>query len=329
MSKALLLIHGFLTGPDDWNELLPYLEPLYDEVVLFKQPGHELKDDKPHFRDFTEPAVYAALDETLKSLEKYDGVDVAGHSMGGAGAVYACAKLKNVRKCLLYAPAFKYPRPDAVFRYGAQTKKLETLKKACDDEALGMALERRLAAVRMTHDASLGIFFKRLLPHWGPRNLLTFMRVMGAAVRYLPEVECPTCVFWGDLDEFIPAASARYVMESIGSREMWFVRYPDDGRAFIYLGNVPRQARDTLAFLEGDLMDVKCDTGEERVCFRTVRGEAGSFVTVSRTECGVHKAGGRAKEYVRSHTDTYNDGGAAFFGSIPAGASAPNADKFI
>ena len=46
MSKALLLLHGFLTCTDDWDELLPRLQPLYDEVVLFKQPGHERKGEK-------------------------------------------------------------------------------------------------------------------------------------------------------------------------------------------------------------------------------------------------------------------------------------------
>lgn len=313
MSKALLLIHGFLTGPDDWNELLPYLEPLYDEVVLFKQPGHELKTDRPHFADFTEPAVYAALDETMRGLEKFDSVDVAGHSMGGGGAVYAAAGLKNVRKCALYAPAFRYPRTDIAFKRAAQTKKVEQLRDACGDEALRDALDMRVKVMRETSDAALGIFFKRLLPHWSPRNIITFMRVMRTARRYLPEVTCPLCVFWGDLDEFIPYSAIRLVIEESRSAETYFVRYPDDDHALMYLGNIPRIARDTVAFLSGDLLSADCGLGEERACYRIVRGKARrGFVTVSRNVCGVRDVNGEARVYRTVHTDTYTDGGKSF-----------------
>lgn len=134
MSKALLLIHGFLTGADDWDVLLPYVSSLYDRVEVFRQPGHERAGDKPHYKDFTEPAVYAAMDAALDKLADCDRVDVLGHSMGGGVAAYACAKLKNVGRAVMYAPAFKYPRTDILLKQNAVAKKLGAMAKSCPDE---------------------------------------------------------------------------------------------------------------------------------------------------------------------------------------------------
>lgn len=318
MSKALLLIHGFLTGADDWDVLMPYVKPLYDRVEVFRQPGHERAGDKPHYKDFTSPAVYAAMDVTLDKLADYDRVDVLGHSMGGGVAAYACAKLKNVGRAIMYSPAFKYPRADILLKQNAVAKKLGAMAKSCPDEALAAALEKRADCVRDTFDAAMQIFFRRLLPHWSLHNTMTFMRVMAEARKYLPAVTCPLCVVWGDLDELIPLSAVKQVTEESGTKEIYFLRYPDDDHALIYLGNVPRLARDTLCFLGGgDLLETESDKGEARACYRIVKGDAGSrFVTVTADVRGVSGSGRDVKEYRRTNTATYTDGGAEFFRRI-------------
>ena len=323
MSKALLLIHGFLTCTDDWDELLPALEPLYDKVVLFKQPGHERKGDMPHFGDFTEKAVFDALDGVIEELEPYDSVDVAGHSMGGGAAVYACAQLKNVRKGLLYAPAFRYPRADVVFKRNAAMKKLDELRRACGNPELTEALDERVNVMRDAFAGALDVFFRRLLPHWSLRNIFTFAKIMRRAAEYLPRVACPLCIMWGSLDEFIPFSGMRMVMESVSSDSLYFIRYPDADHALMYLGDISAVARDTLCYLtDGNLLDAETRAGEARMCYRIVRGKAGAkFVTVSRDERGVELAPCGARQFRTVRTDTYTNGGGEYYSRM-SGAEA-------
>ena len=317
MSKALLLLHGFLTCTDDWDELLPRLQPLYDEVVLFKQPGHERKGEKTHYNDFTEQAVFEALDKQIEYLKKYDSVDVAGHSMGGGAAVYVCAKLDNVRKAILYAPAFKYPRADILLKYNDYLKKIDKLRRACADEELLGVLDRRVEVISEANASALDIFFKRLLPNWSLRNIFTFAKIMRTASEYLPKVKCPLCVMWGDLDEFIPYVGMKYVMEQVSSKEIYFLRYPDADHAIMYLGDVETVITDTLCYLQnGELLNIATERGAARMCYKIAKGEAGSkYVTVTYDERGVDKNGG-TKAFCTKRTETYMDGGSKYFASL-------------
>ena len=314
MRTALLLIHGFLTCTDDWDVLLPHFAPLYDETVLFKQPGHERADVKPHFKDFSADSAYAALDETLKTLEGYDSVDVVGHSMGGGMAVYAAACLPNVRRVLLYAPAFRYPRPGALMRQSAQLKNYKAFAAAAEDKAFAAELEGKEALARKAFSSSVDLFFKRLLPHWSVRNIINFMRIMARARKRIDEVDCPVCVMYGELDEFLPFASVKDVLSNADSREMYFIRYGLKGHALTYMGDCGNVIADSLMFLRGENPLLRApEKTELRSAYKLTRGEATDrIVTVAHDEqtFSVGKGGGTVRR--RQVTETYSDGGVKF-----------------
>ena len=294
MSKALLLIHGFLTCTDDWDLFVPELEKMYDEVVLFKQPGHERSDGKPHYKDFTADGCFAALDETIAELEeKFDVVDVMGHSMGGGMGLYAAAKLKNIGRAVLLAPAVRFPRPGAMMRHNALVSKLEGMAKSCSDKELAEALTDAVASVKSTYKESLDVFFKRLLPNWSPHNLLTFMRIMGKAEKFAAEVTCPLAVCWGELDEFVPRKSAEFILENAKSRDKTYIVYETVGHAMMYLGNIRLLLRDVKCLLSGeDPCELPYEAGALRTAVRITDNGDGSVELYTVADKLVRDKGG-------------------------------------
>ena len=266
MSRALLLIHGFLTCTDDWDAVVPALRDLYDEVVAFKQPGHERPGTRPHYKDFTADACYSALDATMRDLgERFDEVDVAGHSMGGAMALYVASVLPNVRKAVIISPALRYPRPGAFARHNSAVSALTRMAAGCTDAELAAVLREKAAALRTDFGKAVNMFFKRLLPNWSPHNLLTLVRITRRAEKYADGVRCPVAVFWGGLDEFVPEKAAEVVLERAASAEKTYVRYARAGHAIMYIGEVGNFVRDMRAFLEDkDLTETVTEPGEAR-----------------------------------------------------------------
>lgn len=301
---GLLLIHGFLTCTDDWDLFVPELEKLYDGVVLFKQPGHERADGKPHYRDFTADAAFSELGRTLREMEEeYETIDIMGHSMGGGMALYAAAEAKNVRRTVLLSPAIKYPRPGAFARHNSAVSKLQNMSRHCRDTELAEALAAAASNVRTTFKESVDMFLKRLLPNWSPHNLMTFERIMGRAEKYADKVECPLAVLWGELDEFIPRRAADIILAKAGSREKTFISYADMGHAMMYLGDVRALLRDVICLLSGgDICAVETEKGEQRTVRRmTEEAEGVRTVTVTdrivKTKEGVTAEHGRCEDF--------------------------------
>lgn len=318
MRTALLLIHGFLTCTDDWDVLLPHYSPLYDEVVLFKQPGHECADGKPHYKDFTSDSAYAAIDETINSLSGYDCVDIVGHSMGGGMAVYAASRMSNVRRVLLFAPAFRYPRPGTFTRQGAQFRDYRAFAAGLDDKEFAHKLEQNEDVARKALSASVDLFFKRLLPHWSLRNLINFMRIMAKARQKIKEIKCPLCIMYGELDEFLPLSSAKEVLENSDSREKYFIRYGLKGHALTYLGDCSDVIADSVMFLRGENpLSRTPEKTELRAAYRLIRGEAtDKIVTANFDEQTFNLGKNGSSVRHRRVTETYSDGGAKFFGHL-------------
>lgn len=318
MRTALLLIHGFLTCTDDWDVLLPHYSALYDEVVLFKQPGHERADEKPHFRDFSADSAYAALDETINSLSGFDAVDVVGHSMGGGMALYAASRLANVRRALVFAPAFRYPRPGTFARQGAMFRDYRAFTAEVKDEGFARVLREKEDCSHKALSGSVDLFFKRLLPHWSVRNIINFMRIMARARKTTESVKCPLCVMYGELDEFLPFSSAREVLEKTSSREKYFIRYGLKGHALTYLGDCSDVIADSVEFLSGgNPLSRTPEKAELRAAYRLLRGAAtDKIVTATFDEQTFSSGGSDAVVRRRRVTETYLDGGAGFFAHL-------------
>lgn len=280
---GLLLIHGFLTCTDDWDLFLPVLEPMYDKVVLFRQPGHARADEKPCYREFKCNTAFDSLEAAVRELERdCDVIDIAGHSMGGGMAIFAAAVSVKVRRAVLLAPALKYPRPGSFARHKSAVNRLRRLCEASKEQSLKDATVHTADNVEHMFRESIAMFRKRLFPHWSPHNLLTFVRIMHRAEKYIPKVSCPVTVLWGELDEFIPRRSAETVLARSASKEKTFIRYGAVGHAMMYLGDVRIILRDVACALAGE-NPCDIDTGEceERIVRRMVAKDDG---TVEITE---------------------------------------------
>lgn len=105
MGKAVFLLHGFLSNPSDFDEILEILERHYDHIEKITFPGHK---EEESYKLFTPEETLRVTLEAFDNLqEKYDNIDVMGFSMGGAIAVYL-SQVRSFNKLILFAPANKY-----------------------------------------------------------------------------------------------------------------------------------------------------------------------------------------------------------------------------
>ncbi|MBR6788826.1 MAG: alpha/beta fold hydrolase [Clostridia bacterium] len=252
MKIGLLLIHGFLTGTDDWDAMLPELQSYYDGVELFCQPGHVDDGKKPNYKEFRRDRCYELLAQTVKEMEeKYDTFDVIGHSMGGGMAIVASTSPK-VRKAFFIAPAIFYLRPGVFSRKNLMARKLAKKSEKCADVLLAEKLKNSSDNILRSFTASFKLFRRRLFPHWSPHTLLTFASIMKRARKYVSKVTCPVTVFWGKLDEFVPRRASNYLIKKVSSADKTLITYDNIGHGILYKGNNTLLIRDLKQVIGGD-----------------------------------------------------------------------------
>lgn len=268
MSTAVLLVHGFLTGPDDWDGLLPKLTNRYDEVSVFCQPGHARADEKEkvNYKLFTHSASYKALEAELDRLfAAHEFVDVVGHSMGGAMSVWAAANYPVRRLCLL-APAFKFLRFGIFVKSAFYRSKRRKFKKAKITSAYAEALSAENDRYFNDYKDGRKILFSRLLPNWTPHNLSVLYLNVKKGQRCIKNIKCPVEILWGSFDEFVPASSVKAFMKRMVSADMTFINYGNLGHSMMLSLSKELVFRDVLAFLDSEpVEDIKPENpGEER-----------------------------------------------------------------
>ena len=280
MKVGLLLIHGFLTGTDDWDVLLPDVAPLYDGVMLFSQPGHAREGEETNYKEFTADNCFKALARAVKEMEEnYDAFDIVGHSMGGGMSLFAATSPK-VRRAVLLAPALRYPRLGAFSRNAGAVGSLNNLAMRCADQKLASALKRSAETTKTAFKDAVAYFKRRLLPNWSVHTLLTFARIMGRSEKYVSKVNCPLTIIWGGLDEFIPQKSAKFILSRIGSDKKTFITYNNVGHAMMYMGDTTALARDLKCILSGgEVCEVETALGEQRSVTRYVREDDTMVIT--------------------------------------------------
>ena len=105
--KAILLIHGFVGGIYDYDDLPNLLEVKRNfDVYTFTLPGHE----KHIVKDVKYEEWIKAADSQIKFLleHNYKEIYLIGHSMGGVIAAHLASIYPQVKKLVLAAPAFRY-----------------------------------------------------------------------------------------------------------------------------------------------------------------------------------------------------------------------------
>lgn len=104
-TTAVLLVHGFIGGSNNFNELPAQLAQAGYHVRALRLPGH---GTTPFDLAKTDPAeiLQHVLDETRALQERYDHVFLVGHSMGGTLTLLT-ATMTNVDGIVLAGAHFK------------------------------------------------------------------------------------------------------------------------------------------------------------------------------------------------------------------------------
>ena len=215
MSRAVMTIHGFLTDITDFGRLYEYLD-FYDEVVPCEIPGH---NGEVNFDNFTVESTFVAVTACYDKLRaKHDEVDVIGFSMGGALASYLAAT-RDVHRCILMAPANKYLNPRFMFD---AMKYYMGLHRETYKSTDGL-LHKKVAAIKETMrpyhrniSACLKLEFDRILPNLNVHTYKVFRKLIekvNKTIDVSPNVQIPTLIVRGDLDELVPQSSIDYLRQ--------------------------------------------------------------------------------------------------------------------
>lgn len=110
--QTIVLLHGIAASGEDWNKVLPYLDPNYfcitiDLLGFGKSP-------KPAWLGYTVEDHIKSLHRTIRSLNISEPYILMGHSLGSLLAVrYARQHPKNIEKLLLLSPPI-YPSLESI-----------------------------------------------------------------------------------------------------------------------------------------------------------------------------------------------------------------------
>lgn len=196
--KAILMIHGFVGGIYDYDNLPTELELIRKfDVFTFTLPAHEkviVKDVK--YTDWIKSA-----EEQIELLIKnnYKEIYVIGHSMGGVIATHLASKYKQVKKLVLAAPAFRY----FYFKDGKVNIKgfNETLKNL-PSMFKNMGTEKVLERITKTPISTM----------------LEFTKLVSNLENDLNNITCPVLAIRGTEDKVVPKEGIELVANNIPTK---------------------------------------------------------------------------------------------------------------
>ena len=208
--KAVILIHGFITSPKDFNPIYEYLYKNYDYVCKVVLPGHGENDKYKYFN------VDGSFNVCLQAYDKlkleYDIIDLIGFSLGGALATYL-ASVRDINKLVLLAPANKYLRIGFISAFFKKHhefhRRYRALKKKKDPRANSYA--QKMLELKTNNKISIKMALFKLLPHYNLHNLKVFQKIVKRCNKSLTTISSQTLICWGRLDQLVPYKSIRYV----------------------------------------------------------------------------------------------------------------------
>ncbi|WLR42141.1 alpha/beta fold hydrolase [Bacillus carboniphilus] len=192
-----LCIHGF-TG-DTWEvePIADYLKKETDWVIVTPTlPGHGPSSNLKGYtkQDWIEEAITAYK----KLEEQVDEIIVVGFSMGGMIASYLAAHY-SVKKLVLLSAAAYYVNPSQF---------AVDIKQMFED-----ALNRNLK------DNELFNRYKKKIIETPLSSTLEFQKLVREVRPLLEKIHQPTLIIQGEEDGIVPAKSAHFLYDQIGSKE--------------------------------------------------------------------------------------------------------------
>lgn len=245
-TKAIFCIHGFITDYTDFDKLSPLFKKKYDSVYFFNVPGHYPADFKLFDSDKTFELLLSEFDNLQK---KYDSVDVAGFSMGGAlGSYLAC--VRKVRKLILLSPANKYFNTGYSFRWTAFYLKrvFENLTNSNFDLTKAVSLSKNELSKYVTDNKeAVNMMVTKLLPNYNAHTLVTFAKTIKRCNEGLKKNYTPCLILYGELDELVPLSSVEYLKEYFLNAKV--IIYDDVGHLMIKGSKAEKLADDIELFI--------------------------------------------------------------------------------
>ncbi len=212
--KAVILIHGFITSPSDFNPLYNFLNDNYDYVCKVYLPGHK---DNETYKNFTfNLTLNTILNAYDKTILQYDTIDVIGFSLGGALASYL-ASVRYVRKLVLLSPANKYLRIGFYHKYRKNylnlKKRYKILKRKNDPRAESYKIKVKSLKENNSRSVKMALF--DLFPHYTLYTLSVFSKLISFVNKNLLEINSKTLICWGELDQLVPYKSIDFLKKYI------------------------------------------------------------------------------------------------------------------
>lgn len=202
MKKAVFLIHGFLTGKEDFAPLNSFLSEHYELVYFFSLPGHANKI----LSEFTVKDTLKNLLEEFDGIkDEYDYIDVIGYSLGGALASFLANK-REFNKLVLLSPANKFLNYKVPFFKGKYY--LQHLKESFFDDNrrknfLKESLSEEIYALKLT---AFNVLNKDIT-----KAINTFLLLIDYINNHVKAINNEIIIIWGELDEIVPIQSIKYL----------------------------------------------------------------------------------------------------------------------
>ena len=221
---ALLLIHGMFGDHLDWE---PVLEPLSAEyrVIAVDLPGFG-DSDKPDVAYSTE-LFTEILGELVDELELRD-LTVVGNSFGGElAAIYAATKPERVRALVLVSTGGLNVRGE---------QELELIEKNfCEANLLALTPEYHelmFGPIFTGQSEGRARYLDKQNRKLGRPDYAAYARTLARCIPlasrldirgYLPKLNCPTMLLWGDSDRVFPPAIAEDAVKQLQHGELHMI----------------------------------------------------------------------------------------------------------
>ena len=196
--KAILLIHGFVGGIYDYDDLPNLLEVKRNfDVYTFTLPGHE----KHIVKDVKYEEWIKAADNQIKFLleHNYKEIYLIGHSMGGVIATHLASIYPQVKKLVLAAPAFRYFYfTDGKINIKNINETIKSMPSVLKEEGKDKVIER-------IQKTPLG-------------TMLEFTKLVSKYEKDAEKITCPTLIIHGLSDKVVPEEGTNLVHNSIKSK---------------------------------------------------------------------------------------------------------------
>ena len=196
--KAILLIHGFVGGIYDFDNLPNLLEIKWNfDVYTFTLPGHE----KHIVKDVKYEEWIKAADKQIKFLleHNYKEIYLIGHSMGGVIAAHLASIYPQVKKVVLAAPAFRYfCFKDGIVNIKGLNNTIKSMPNVLKEEGKGKVIER-IQKTPIT-------------------TMIEFTKLVSKYENDINHITCPILTIHGLSDNVVPQESTDLVYNNVKSK---------------------------------------------------------------------------------------------------------------